>query len=122
MGPVCEVSPDLISRLHEVLGWVRDYVKDGKFAAGTGHLTLADICFLATYSTLKASQVIPLDEVKIHNVTTLVFDRFHVNRILNTEFGKNYTKCLNVSMYGNLSFILNNAKGKKQRFFLQVQV
>ncbi len=65
MGPVCEVGPDQIARLHEVLGWVRDYVKDGKFVAGTGHLTLADICFVATYSTLKAAGVINLDEVII---------------------------------------------------------
>jgi hypothetical protein len=63
MGPVSEVGPDQISRLQEVLGWVRDYVKDGKFAAGTGHLTLADICFVATYSTLKATEVINLDQV-----------------------------------------------------------
>ena len=66
MGPVSEVGSDQIARLHEVLGWVRDFVKDGKFAAGTGHLTLADICFVATYSTLKAAGIINLDEVRTH--------------------------------------------------------
>ena len=64
MGPVCKVGSDLITRLQEVFGWVQDYVKGGKFAAGTGHLTLADICFVATYSTLKAVGVNNLDEVR----------------------------------------------------------
>jgi len=40
------------NKLKEVLGWVDDWVKDG-FAAGTAQMTLADICLLATYSTMK---------------------------------------------------------------------
>ena len=61
-------------KLKEVLGWVdgfvkvtilcvrenyntlpADYMKDDKFAAGGDSLTLADICLLATYTTLKVS-------------------------------------------------------------------
>ena len=60
-------------KLKEVLGWVDgfvkvtilcvrvnyntlpDFFKDDKFAAGGDSLTLADICLLATYTTLKVS-------------------------------------------------------------------
>jgi glutathione S-transferase len=44
-----------VDKLKEVLGWVDGFVKDGKFAAGGDNLTLADICLVATYSTLKAT-------------------------------------------------------------------
>lgn len=43
-------------RLKEVLGWADGFVKDGKFAAGGDKITLADICLLSTYSTIKASE------------------------------------------------------------------
>ena len=65
MGPANEVGPDQISRLKEVLGWVRDFSKNGLFAAGTKHFTLADICLVATYSTLLATEVIDVAEVNI---------------------------------------------------------
>jgi hypothetical protein len=64
MGPANEVGPEQISRLKEVLGWVRDFTKAG-FAAGTNHFTLADICFLATYSSVLATEVIDVAEVKL---------------------------------------------------------
>jgi len=48
------------NRLKETLGWVDGFVKDGKFAAGGEKLTLADICLMATYSTIKASGVTDL--------------------------------------------------------------
>jgi len=60
MGPESEIAADKLVRAIEVLGWVRDYVKDGKFAAGTGHLTLADICFVATFSTITATEAFDL--------------------------------------------------------------
>ena len=34
------------------------FVQDGKFAAGGDKLTLADICLVATYSTIKASGIL----------------------------------------------------------------
>ena len=62
MGPASEVGPDQIARLKEVLGWVRDYVKKG-FAAGTKDFTVADICFVATYATILASEAFDLSSV-----------------------------------------------------------
>merc|ERR1711962_1502703 len=38
--------------------------KDDKFAAGGDSLTLADICLLATYTTLKATGMMDLSEYK----------------------------------------------------------
>merc|ERR1719237_326445 len=49
-------------KLKEVLGWVDGFVKDDKFAAGGDTLTLADICLLATYTTLKATGAMDLSE------------------------------------------------------------
>jgi len=51
-------------KLKEVLGWVDGFVKDDKFAAGGDSLTLADICLLATYTTLKATGMMDLSEYK----------------------------------------------------------
>merc|ERR1712110_1372451 len=51
-------------KLKEVLGWVDGFVKDDKFAAGGDTLTLADICLLATYTTLKATGAMDLSEYK----------------------------------------------------------
>ena len=36
MGPASEIAADKLERFNEVMGWVHDYVKEGKFAAGTG--------------------------------------------------------------------------------------
>eukprot|EP00088_Acartia_fossae_P047816 TRINITY_DN5195_c0_g1_i1.p1 TRINITY_DN5195_c0_g1~~TRINITY_DN5195_c0_g1_i1.p1 ORF type:complete len:222 (+),score=77.57 TRINITY_DN5195_c0_g1_i1:52-717(+) len=49
-------------RLAEVLGWVNDFVKGGKYVAGTDHLTIADLSILATYATLKAAGITELDK------------------------------------------------------------
>merc|ERR1712080_540886 len=53
-------TEEKLAKLKEVLGWMDGFVKDGKFAAGGDSLTLADICLVATYSTIKASGVIDL--------------------------------------------------------------
>ena len=50
-----KAGQDKVDKLKEVLGWMNDFVADDKFAAGTSHLTLADISLLATYSTMKVS-------------------------------------------------------------------
>merc|ERR1712080_8233 len=42
------------NRLAEVLGWMGDWVKDGKFVAGTDNITLGDISCLATFSSILA--------------------------------------------------------------------
>lgn len=47
-------------RLKEVLGWLNGFVADGKFAAGTDDMTIADIALLATFSTIKATEAVDL--------------------------------------------------------------
>ena len=46
---------DKADKLTEVLGWVDGFVAGDKFCAGTSQITIADIAFLATYSTLKVT-------------------------------------------------------------------
>merc|ERR1711862_310628 len=46
---------DKVDKLKEVLGWVDGFVAEDKFCAGTSNLTIADIAFVATYSSLKAA-------------------------------------------------------------------
>jgi len=41
-------------RFKEVMGWVTDFIKPTGYVAGTDHLTVADIAFIATYSTIEA--------------------------------------------------------------------
>ena len=48
---------DKVDKLKEVLGWMDGFVADDKFAAGTSNLTLADIALVATYSTLKVTEL-----------------------------------------------------------------
>ena len=54
-------GPEKFDKLKEVLGWMEDFVKDGKFAGGTEQLTIGDIALLATYSTIKESGLGDLD-------------------------------------------------------------
>ena len=51
-GPAKEASPASLERLHEVLGWVRDFVKPTGYIAGTDYLTIADLAFVASFSSL----------------------------------------------------------------------
>ena len=44
---------DKVDKLKEVLGWVDGFVAGDKFCAGTSHMTIADISFLATFSSFK---------------------------------------------------------------------
>ena len=48
-------GPDKLERFKEVMGWVTDFVKPTGYMAGTESLTVADIAFLATYSTVVAT-------------------------------------------------------------------
>jgi hypothetical protein len=42
------VPQDKFDKLDEVLGWIVDFIKPTGYVAGTDHLTIADICFVAT--------------------------------------------------------------------------
>ena len=46
-------------RLYEVLGWTVDFISQTGFAAGTNELTLADIAFMATLSTIISTGIVP---------------------------------------------------------------
>ncbi|XP_040568944.1 glutathione S-transferase 1 [Lepeophtheirus salmonis] len=59
-----EVKPEAMKKLKEVLGWANDMVKETGYAAGTDHLTIADIAWISTYSTIKAADVVCLSEYK----------------------------------------------------------
>ena len=62
MGPANEVGPDQIARLTEVMEWVRNFAKSG-FVAQTESMTLADVCFVATYSTLEVTALLDAEKV-----------------------------------------------------------
>jgi len=62
MGSEKEFPADKLARLHEVLGWVNDYVKEGGFLVGS-NFTLADIVMVATYSTIHATGAFDLSKV-----------------------------------------------------------
>ena len=59
-GNAKEASPASLERLHEVLGWVRDFLKLSGFIAGTDHVTIADLAFVASYSSILAGNQIDL--------------------------------------------------------------
>ncbi len=53
-----ETPESATKRFNEVLDWANDFVKKSGYVAGTDHLTIADLAFLATYSTIKATGII----------------------------------------------------------------
>lgn len=61
-----KVSQSDIDGLHEALVWSDDFVKETGYVAGTDHLTLADVAFVATYSTVKAQEL--MDHSKYPNL------------------------------------------------------
>jgi len=79
MGPESEIAADKLARLHEVLGWTNDYVKEGGFLVGSS-FTLADIVLLASYSTIVASEAVDLAKVtakqKLNGFNLLTFILF----------------------------------------------
>ena len=42
-------------KLKEVLGWAKDFIAETGYVAGTEKITIADICFLATLSSIMAA-------------------------------------------------------------------
>ena len=60
-----EPAPDKLEKLKEVLGFMNEKVKKTGFASGTDHLTLADLAYLATTSTLVATGIIAGDKTTV---------------------------------------------------------
>ncbi|CAB4068424.1 unnamed protein product [Lepeophtheirus salmonis] len=60
-------------RLLEILGWANDIVKETGCTAGTEEMTIADIAWMATYSSIKEADVIDL--VPYKNWTTHGFTK-----------------------------------------------
>ena len=58
---------DKFDNLKEVLGWLETFLADHKFAAGTDWITLGDLSLLATYSTMKASDLAGIDLSSLPN-------------------------------------------------------
>ena len=61
-GPAKEANPASLERLREVLGWLRDFVTPTGYIAGTDHLTLADLAFVASFSSLLEGHQIDLTQ------------------------------------------------------------
>jgi hypothetical protein len=81
--------------LKEVLGWVREFVKKD-YAAGTKDFSVADICFVATYSTLEAAGLVDLTEVcgaSTLSTTTLCLTTLGITPFSTQTFVCCYTEC-----------------------------
>ena len=48
------IDKEKYAKLQEVLGWAKGFIAETGYVAGTAKLTLADICFVATLSTMLA--------------------------------------------------------------------
>ena len=59
---------DELDKVKENLGWLDDFVKNGKFSAGTDSLTIGDLSLLSTYSTMLACGIPGLDLAEYKNV------------------------------------------------------
>ena len=44
-----------MKRFHEVMRWIQDFVKPTGYIAETNYLTVADLAFLATFSTIEST-------------------------------------------------------------------
>lgn len=56
------IDKEKYEKLKVVLGWVKDFIGETGYAAGTAKLTLADLCFMATLSSVQASGVVDLEK------------------------------------------------------------
>jgi len=67
-----EIPADKMESLHEVLGWVNGFLESTGYVAGTDHLTLADVCFVATLSSLVEGKILPDLADKYPNLPTFL--------------------------------------------------
>ena len=45
---------DKMDKFKEVMGWVEDFIKPTGYVAGTDHMTVADIAWLATFRYIRS--------------------------------------------------------------------
>eukprot|EP00094_Tigriopus_californicus_P007950 TCALIF_07653-PA protein Name:"Similar to GstD4 Glutathione S-transferase D4 (Drosophila melanogaster)" AED:0.36 eAED:0.37 QI:0/0/0/1/0/0.33/3/0/211 len=54
-----------LERAHQSLLWAEDMIRATGYAAGTQNLTLADLAFVATFSTIQATEAFDLSDLPI---------------------------------------------------------
>jgi len=57
-----DIDTEQYNKLKEVLGWAKDFIAETGYVAGTEKMTLADICFLATLSSMMAAGAADFDK------------------------------------------------------------
>ncbi|CAB4055393.1 GST [Lepeophtheirus salmonis] len=55
-----DVPAEKFEKLKKVLAWANDMIKETGFAAGTEEMTIADIAWVATYSSIKEADLVDL--------------------------------------------------------------
>ena len=88
-----EPAPNALEKLKEVLGFMNEKVKKTGFASGTDHLTLADLSYLATTSTLVATGItdLPPELNEWYNkCKSLIPDYEKANGVGAEEFGQGF--------------------------------
>lgn len=50
-----DIEKEKYDKLKEVLGWAKDFIAETGYVAGTEKVTIADMCFLATLSSIMAA-------------------------------------------------------------------
>ncbi|XP_047494100.1 uncharacterized protein LOC125042503 [Penaeus chinensis] len=54
-----EASQESLDKFHEALGWLDGFLTRGRFAAGTDHVTIADLVLVANVSGFEAGGLLP---------------------------------------------------------------
>jgi len=56
------IEKEKYAKLQEVLGWAKDFIAETGYVAGTKGITLADLCFVATLSTVQATGIVDFEK------------------------------------------------------------
>uniref|UniRef100_A0A0K2U3Y6 Glutathione S-transferase 1 n=1 Tax=Lepeophtheirus salmonis TaxID=72036 RepID=A0A0K2U3Y6_LEPSM len=94
-GDKMEASKEKIKLMEKALGWANDMLIETGFVANTEYITIADISFLATYSTIKACDIISLHNYKDLNdwaqrCSLLIPNYDQINQKGASKFGELY--------------------------------
>lgn len=60
-----EPSEENVRKARQALVWAEDMIKTTGYAAGTNHITIADLAFVATFSTIQATNSFDLSDLPI---------------------------------------------------------